>query len=69
MESDDVAAVSVLRTGESAMRVRKTRMQDLTAFAPETEDDPQYGQVCRVHSRDSLRVIADTCSDKMSKTV
>ena len=33
IESDDVAAVSVRNTGDSDNKARKTRMDDLTAFA------------------------------------
>lgn len=33
IESDDVAAVSVLRTGDSDRRAKKTRIEDFTAFA------------------------------------
>ena len=35
IESDDVAAVNVLNTGESDIRDRNTRIDDLTVFAPE----------------------------------
>ena len=35
MESDEVAAVSVRRTGDSARRARKISIDDLTVFAPE----------------------------------
>lgn len=34
IESGEVAAVSVRRTGERAIKARKTRIDDLTAFAP-----------------------------------
>lgn len=34
MESDDVAAVSVRNNGDNASNARKTRIDDLTAFAP-----------------------------------
>lgn len=32
MESELVAAVNVLNTGDNAIKARKTRMDDLTAF-------------------------------------
>lgn len=35
MESDEVAAVRVLRTGARPMRARKTNNDDLNAFEPE----------------------------------
>lgn len=34
MESDDVAAVKVRRTGERAKRARNIRMDDFTVLAP-----------------------------------
>ena len=34
MESDEVAAVSVLRTGDSAINARKTMTDDLARFEP-----------------------------------
>jgi hypothetical protein len=38
MESDDVAAVNVLSTGESDMSDRNTKMDDLIIFAPGYSD-------------------------------
>ena len=34
MESDEVAAVRVLRTGDRDMRARNIRIEDLTALTP-----------------------------------
>ena len=34
MESEDVDAVNVRSTGESASKARKTRIEDFSAFAP-----------------------------------
>lgn len=34
IESDDVAAVSVRNSGDSASNAKNTRIDDLTAFAP-----------------------------------
>jgi hypothetical protein len=35
MESEDVAALSVRRTGDRAMSTRKTRIEDLTILEPD----------------------------------
>ena len=37
MESEDVAAVKVLSTGDSDIRARKTRMEAFKVFAPEQD--------------------------------
>ena len=37
MESEEVAAVRVRRTGESASKARKMRIDDLTVLAPSPE--------------------------------
>ena len=34
IESEDVAAVRVFRTGDNDIRARKTRMEAFTVFAP-----------------------------------
>ena len=51
MESEEVDAVRVLSTGESARRDRKTKMDDFNAFAPED----------RVNNRQKL-IIDDVCT-------